>query len=101
MPSFKLDVFCSAVQDHKITFAYVAPPVLVHLARSDVVMDYNLSSLKMITSGAAPLTRELVDAIYARLKLKVNQAFGLSETSPMTHTQVRRIHDPRCSSSND
>lgn len=41
----------------------------------------------MITSGAAPLTRELVDAVHKRLKITINQAYGLSETSPMTHTQ--------------
>ena len=96
MPSFNLEVFCKTIQDHKITFVYVAPPVVVHLARSDLVKKYDLSSLKMITSGAAPLTKELVDAVYKRLKIKVNQAYGLSETSPMTHTQVRtpRHHPP-------
>jgi 4-coumarate--CoA ligase len=92
MPAFNLEVFCKTVQAHKITFVYVAPPVVVHLARSDLVKKYDLSSLRMITSGAAPLTKELVDAVYKRLKIKVNQAYGLSETSPMTHTQVRQCH---------
>jgi 4-coumarate--CoA ligase len=88
MPAFNLEVFCKTIQDHKITFVYVAPPVVVHLARSDLVKKYDLSSLRMITSGAAPLTKELVDVVYKRLKIKVNQAYGLSETSPMTHAQV-------------
>jgi len=96
LPAFKLDIFCQSIQDHKITFVYVAPPVLVHLARSDLVANYDLSSLRMITSGAAPLTRELVDAVYTRLKLKVNQAYGLSETSPMTHTQVHILAVDLC-----
>jgi 4-coumarate--CoA ligase len=89
MPAFNLEVFCKTIQEHKITFVYVAPPVVVHLARSDLVKKYDLSSLRMVTSGAAPLTKELVDAVYKRLKIKVNQAYGLSETSPMTHAQVR------------
>lgn len=59
------------------------------MSRSDAVKNYDLSSLKMLTSGAAPLTRELVEDIYKKLNVKVNQAYGLSETSPMTHTQVR------------
>lgn len=88
MPAFNLEVFLKAIQTHKITFVYVAPPVIVRLSRDPVVDDYDLSSLKMITSGAAPLTRELVDTVHKRLKVKVNQAYGLSETSPMTHTQV-------------
>lgn len=90
MPAFSLEVFLKAIQEHKITFLYVAPPVIVRLARDEVVDKYDLSSVKMMTSGAAPLTRELVDSVHQRLKIKINQAYGLSETSPMTHTQVRR-----------
>lgn len=88
MPAFNLEIFLKTIQQHKITFVYVAPPVIVRLARDSLVDKYDLSSLRMITSGAAPLTRELVEAVHQRLKLKINQAYGLSETSPMTHTQV-------------
>jgi len=87
MPAFNLDVFLRTIQDHKITFVYVAPPVIVRLARDSVVDNYDLSSIRMITCGAAPLTKELVDTVHKRLNIKINQAYGLSETSPMTHTQ--------------
>ncbi|KAK5056546.1 hypothetical protein LTR84_012077 [Exophiala bonariae] len=96
MPAFNLEVFLKAIQHHKITFVYVAPPVIVRLARDPSVDNYDLSSLKMITSGAAPLTRELVDTVHKRLKIKINQAYGLSETSPMTHTQVSLLLKPGC-----
>ena len=88
LPAFNLDVFCKTIQDHKITFVYVAPPIVVHLARNELVKKYDLTSLKMMTSGAAPLTKELVDAVCKKLKIKINQAYGLTETSPMTHAQV-------------
>jgi len=87
MPAFNLEVFLRSIQEHKITFIYVAPPVLVRLARDKMVDQYDLSSVRMITSGAAPLTQELVDTVHKRLRIKINQAYGLSETSPMTHTQ--------------
>jgi long-subunit acyl-CoA synthetase (AMP-forming) len=41
----------------------------------------------MLNSGAAPLTRDLVDSVYKRLKIPIKQGYGLSETSPTTHTQ--------------
>lgn len=88
MPAFDMETFLRTIQHHKITFIYVAPPVIVRLSRDKMVDKYDLSSVKMITSGAAPLTKELVDAVHKRLKIKINQAYGLSETSPMTHTQV-------------
>jgi acyl-coenzyme A synthetase/AMP-(fatty) acid ligase len=89
MPSFDLDAFCSITQKHKITYCYVAPPVVLHLAKNPIVDKYDLSSLRMLTSGAAPLSKDLILAVYDRLKLPVKQAYGLSETSPATHIQVR------------
>ena len=53
--------------------------------------EYDPSSIRMLVSGAAPLTRDLVDAVRNKLKVKVKQAYGLSETSPATHIQVRYI----------
>lgn len=87
MPGFDLKLFLASIQKHKITYIYVAPPIIVRLSRDEMVKDYDLSSVKMITSGAAPLTRELVEAVHKKLKLKINQAYGLSETSPLAHQQ--------------
>ncbi|KAG8626797.1 hypothetical protein KVT40_005742 [Elsinoe batatas] len=87
MPKFDIEDFCKFVQRDKITFAYVAPPVVLLLAKHPVVEKYDLSSLRMMNSGAAPLTKDLVDAVWNRKKLKVKQGYGLSETSPTTHTQ--------------
>ncbi|CZT08566.1 probable 4-coumarate-CoA ligase 2 [Rhynchosporium graminicola] len=87
MPKFDLEKFCSHVQKHSITFAYVVPPIVLLLGKSPVVDNYDLSSIRMMNSGAAPLTRDLVDAVYARLGIPIKQGYGLSETSPTTHTQ--------------
>ena len=88
MSGFKLENFCSIIQDHKITYTFVAPPIIVHLAKNPIVSNYDLSSVRMITSGAAPLTKELIYAVKDRLGTVVKQAYGLSETSPVTHIQV-------------
>lgn len=87
MAKFDIEKWCSHVQNYRITYSYVVPPVLLLLSKHPVVAKYNLSSLRMMNSGAAPLTRELVDAVYARLKVGVKQGYGLSETSPITHAQ--------------
>lgn len=88
MAKFELEKFCSHIQDQKVTFAYVVPPVVLLLGKHPIVDKYNLSSLRMLNSGAAPLTQELVEAVYKRLKVPIKQGYGLSETSPTTHTQV-------------
>ena len=95
MPKFEIEKFCSIVQNYKITFAYVVPPIVLLLSKHPIVDKYDLSTLRMMNSGAAPLTRELVDALYERIKVPVKQGYGLSETSPTTHTQVNSCQFPQ------
>lgn len=58
------------------------------LAKNAMVEEFDLSSLRIITSGAAPLTKELILGVRERIGTEVKQAYGLSETSPVTHIQV-------------
>ncbi|KAK3077137.1 hypothetical protein LTS18_011120, partial [Coniosporium uncinatum] len=87
MPKFEIERFCQIVQEHKVSFIYLVPPVVLALAKHPIVAKYDLSSIRMMNSGAAPLTKELVEGVWRRLKLKIKQGYGLSETSPTTHTQ--------------
>lgn len=87
MQKFDLEKWCAHVQNYRITFSYVVPPVVLLLGKHPVVDKYDLSSLRMMNSGAAPLTQELVESVYARIKTGIKQGYGLSETSPTTHTQ--------------
>lgn len=87
MARFDIEKFCAIIQARKITFAYIVPPVVLLLGKHPVAEKYDLSSLRMLSSGAAPLTRELVDTVYRRLKVPIRQGYGLSETSPTTHVQ--------------
>jgi len=82
MSKFSLEDFCKLVQDHKATYAYLVPPVALLLSKHPVVDEYDLSSLRMTMSGAAPMTRELAVAMYDRIKVPIKQGYGLTETSP-------------------
>lgn len=88
MSRFDLEKACQIIQDFKITFAYVPPPIILAFGKSPVVDKYDLTSLKVMHSGAAPLTTELMELFWKRLKLPVKQGYGLSETSPVTHAQM-------------
>jgi len=88
MPKFELKDFCSIIQEYKVTLAYIVPPIVLQLSKNPIVDNYDLSSLRMASSGAAPLTKELVEQFYARLKVPVKQGYGMSEASPTTHVQT-------------
>jgi acyl-CoA synthetase (AMP-forming)/AMP-acid ligase II len=83
---FDLEQFLAAIQEHKVTFAHLVPPILLGLAKHPLVDKYDLSSLEGIMSGAAPLGGELAQAVEERLGCVVGQGYGLTETSPVTHT---------------
>lgn len=91
MAQFEIEKFCSLVQNSRITFAYVVPPVVLLLGKHPSVDKYDLSSLRMLNSGAAPLSQELVQSVYKRIKVPIKQGYGLTETSPSTHTQVSDV----------
>ncbi|GAA3951071.1 AMP-binding protein [Gordonia caeni] len=85
MPRFDMVEFLEGVQQHKVTYAFIAPPVAVALAKHPVVDNYDLSSIHTMLSGAAPLDAELGNAVAARLDLTMLQGFGMSELSPVSH----------------
>jgi acyl-CoA synthetase (AMP-forming)/AMP-acid ligase II len=85
MPKFDLEEFLTLLQDHKVTRAYLVPPIILALAKHPIVDKYDLSALEVIMSGAAPLGQDLQDAAQARVDCVVMQGYGLTETSPVTH----------------
>ncbi|MER7777851.1 4-coumarate--CoA ligase family protein [Streptomyces sp. NPDC096191] len=86
LPRFDLEQFLAAIQNHRITGLYVAPPIVLALAKHPLVAEYDLSSLKYIVSAAAPLDAQLAAACSRRLGLPpVGQAYGMTELSPGTH----------------
>lgn len=84
---FEITKFCQLIQDVKISFIYIVPPMALLLAKDPRVAQYDLSSVRMTNSGAAPLTKELQRAVFERTGIRVKQGYGLSETSPTTHEQ--------------
>jgi acyl-CoA synthetase (AMP-forming)/AMP-acid ligase II len=95
MPRFDLEQFLRLLQDQRITRAYVAPPIVLALAKHPLVDSYDLSSLKSIFSGAAPLDASLEQACAERLGCEVMQGWGLTETSPVVTTNYNTPQGPR------
>ena len=85
MPRFDLPQFLQLHQDHQLTRAFVAPPMVVALAKHPIVEQYDLGSLQSIFSGAAPLSAELAAECSARLGCEVIQGYGMTELSPISH----------------
>ncbi len=84
-PRFELATFLRAIQKHRVTRASVLPPILLALANEPTVDEYDLSSLWLIGTGAAPVSADLMRRCAARLGCRVQQGYGMTEASPATH----------------
>src|SRR5207237_2144463 len=67
MPRFDFTQFLQLMQDYRITQAPLVPPIVRLLARHPAVEQFDLSHLKYVHSGGAPLNSEDADACVARL----------------------------------
>lgn len=86
MPRFELESFLKTAQDYEVSLAHLVPPIVLALSKHPIVDNYRLPKLRTIFSGAAPLGEELTRACMERLGCSVRQGYGLTETSPVTHS---------------
>ncbi|CDH59767.1 amp-dependent synthetase ligase [Lichtheimia corymbifera JMRC:FSU:9682] len=88
IPRFELKLFLDLVTRYKITIASIVPPVAVQLAKDPLVLKYDLSVVRHINSGAAPLGKEHVDALMKRMPCAIlTNLYGSTESTGGVITQ--------------
>lgn len=84
MSKFKPDVFLSSIPKYKISSLTVVPPLVHFLLQHPMVEKFDLSSVKTILCGAAPLSKEQESAINKKFNTKLRQGYGMTEFIPMS-----------------
>ena len=79
MRAFVFGDYLKYIQDYRVTELQTAPPIVVMLAKRPETKDYDLSSLKVIFCGAAPLKSELQNEVSKRFNLTIIQGWGMTE----------------------
>ena len=95
LPRFEVPDFLAVMARYKVTRAYLVPPIILALAKHPSVEEHDLSTLRYVCSGAAPLGAETARACADRLGCAVVQGYGLTETSPVTHLRPLAYADER------
>ncbi|MGI9604596.1 MAG: AMP-binding protein [Acidimicrobiales bacterium] len=88
MPRFDMEEALTLIQDRKVSWFFAVPPIVLGLAKHPIVDQYDLSSLEVIFSGAAPLSGEVGEEAEARLGCSVIQGYGMTELSPVSHATI-------------
>ncbi len=85
MPRFDLPAFLGFVQEYRVRMVMAVPPIANAMAKHPMVDQFDVTSLKVFVSAAAPLGAELSNACAARIGAMTMQGYGMTEMSPISH----------------
>jgi 4-coumarate--CoA ligase len=81
LPSFSMPSMLSAIVKYQIKELLLVPPLLIRLVRDPIVDDYDLSHIQRISSGAAPLSKEILELLERKFPhTGFKQGYGMTES---------------------
>lgn len=88
LPGFDPQRFVDLTQRHRATNLFVVPPALLALANMGDQLGADLSSVRYVMSGAAPLPIDVARRVAEHYDVEVVQGYGMTEASPVTHISL-------------
>ncbi|XP_063398234.1 probable 4-coumarate--CoA ligase 3 isoform X1 [Mytilus trossulus] len=85
IPRFEPEPFLNAIQQNKISYMHLVPPLALFMAKSPLVDNFDVSTVQNMVFGAAPLGAGLTQELMNRIEANVIQVYGLTESSPVTN----------------
>lgn len=85
MPRFNLEKFITAIDEHQVTWIYIAPPMAVALSKMGRRVSQEVASVEGMVSGAAPLDAALGRSVADLFGCILLQGYGMTELSPTSH----------------
>jgi long-chain acyl-CoA synthetase len=86
IPRYDVDQVLAAIRDDRPTFFPAVPTVFVSLLSHPRVNEFGLEKVQTFNSGGAPCPVEVIHEFERRIGRTLNEGYGLSETSPVTHS---------------
>jgi len=92
LPKFEPEMYVKALITYRPTILNLVPPLCSFLATDHIVKPQHLSSVKMVSGGAAPFGPTMISNFMAKAApnvIKFQEGFGMTESSPATHVQPK------------
>lgn len=92
---FEMRALLDAIERHRVTVAILVPPLVVALTKNSAVEEYDLSSIRLVMSGAAPLGLQAEEALRNRLPdAIIGQVTSSSSSSSSSHAFMHALIHP-------
>jgi long-chain acyl-CoA synthetase len=85
MPEWDAEEALSLIESEGITIMHGVPAMYNDVINTPGAEDYDLSSLRFVNSGGSSIPLEVIDRFEEMYGLQLNEGYGLTETSPITH----------------
>ncbi|MFI6361613.1 long-chain fatty acid--CoA ligase [Nocardia sp. NPDC050630] len=92
MPAPELGEFLTLIERHRITHTFLPPTLIYMLLDHPALSEANLSSLRCLWYGAAPMSTARLAAALDRIGPVMGQLFGQSEAPMMVATLAPKDH---------
>ena len=86
IPKYDVEAVLAALRDHQPTYFPAVPTIFVSLLNHPRLREFNLDRVCTYNSGSAPLPLEVLEKFERIVNVPLNQGYGLSEASPVTHS---------------
>ncbi|ROV94532.1 hypothetical protein VMCG_08194 [Cytospora schulzeri] len=81
LPTFTMESMLSAIVEYQIRELLLVPPLINRLIRDPVVDKYDLSRIERFSSGAAPISEELIGLLKSKFPgTGFKQGYGMTES---------------------
>ncbi|EME80927.1 uncharacterized protein MYCFIDRAFT_215787 [Pseudocercospora fijiensis CIRAD86] len=94
LPAFTMEAMLNTVCEYKIPELLLVPPIIIRMVRDPIVNKYDLSFLKRLSSGAAPLSKEILDLLKKKFpQCGFKQGYGMTESCSCITAHPPALYD--------
>lgn len=81
LPQFTMEKMLSAIVEYQLAELLLVPPILIRLVRDPIVDNFDLSHVTRFSSGAAPLSEEIIHLLQKKFPgTGFKQGYGMTES---------------------
>jgi long-chain acyl-CoA synthetase len=86
IPKYDVEALLTAIRDYRPTYFPAVPTIYISLLNHPKAKEYGIDKVRIFNSGSAPLPVEVIEQFERITGGTLNEGYGLSEASPVTHS---------------